>query len=119
MPSLHWSEDFEHVRSFLIEAYSLNQSLHSWTPIMSENIKFRPGGTEYQDEEDEGIKVWEDIDDSRDGLDAKMVAVTIAKSSGSSWIQIHPDYRFLERELVSWLEKQVEAMGDTDILFMV
>jgi GNAT superfamily N-acetyltransferase len=86
---------------------------------MFENLKFGPGGSEYLDEEDEYVKIWEKIDDSRDPSSPNIVAVTIAKSSGASWIQIHPEYRFLERELVEWLEKQVTAMGHTEIRFMV
>lgn len=83
---------------------------------MFENLKYGPGGSEYQDEEDEYVKIWEEVDDS--GA-AKIVAVTIAKSSGASWIQIHPDFRFLERNLVDWLETQVEEMGHSEIRFMV
>ena len=119
MRSFHWNEDFEAVRTFLIDIYNLNKSLHSWIPIMFENLKFGPGGSEYQDEEDEYVKIWEDIDDSKDQSTTKIVAVTIAKSSDASWIQIHPEYRFLEGELIEWLEAQVRDMENAEIRFMV
>jgi ribosomal protein S18 acetylase RimI-like enzyme len=73
---------------------------------MFENIKFGPCGTEYRDEEDEYIKIWEETD----GVDlspvSRIAAVTFLQPSGNCWIQIHPDYRFLEKEIVPWLEKQ-------------
>jgi ribosomal protein S18 acetylase RimI-like enzyme len=34
------------------------------------------------------------------------VAITFLKPSGDCWIQIHPHYRDLEKEIVLWLEKQ-------------
>jgi len=73
---------------------------------MFENIKFGPCGTEYRDEEDEYIKIWEKPDGSEISSVSKIVAVTFCKPSGDCWIQIHPDYRFVEKEIVLWIEKQ-------------
>ena len=73
---------------------------------MFENIKFGPCGTEYQDEEDEYIKIWEKTDNSDIPTVSKIAAVTFCKPSGDCWIQIHPDLRFVEKEIVLWIEKQ-------------
>jgi mycothiol synthase len=73
---------------------------------MFENIKFGPCGPEYRDEEDEYIKIWEETDGSDISSVSKMVAVTFCKPSGDCWIQIHPDYRFLEKEILLWIERQ-------------
>ena len=74
---------------------------------MFENIKFGPCGTDYQEEEDEFIKIWEkpDVSATASSL-SKIVAVTFCKPSGDCWIQIHPDYRFVEEEIVLWMENQ-------------
>ena len=73
---------------------------------MFENIKFGPCGPEYRDEEDEYIKIWEKTDNSDSPSASNIVAVTFCKPSGDCWIQIHPNYRSLEKEIVLWIEKQ-------------
>ena len=106
MQSFTWKKDFELVRAFLILTYNLTRSFQNWIPSMFENIKFGPCGTEYRDEEDEYVKIWEKTDDSDVSSVSKIVAVTFLKPSGDCWIQIHPDHRFFEKEIVLWMEKQ-------------
>jgi len=101
-----WKKDFELVRSFLILTHDLTRTFQNWIPSMFENIKFGPCGPEYQDKEDEYIKIWEKTEDPDVSSVSKIVAVTFCKPSGDCWIQIHPDYRFVEKELVLWMEKQ-------------
>jgi mycothiol synthase len=110
MRSFAWERDFELVRTFLIETYNLTHSFQNWIPSMFENIKFGPCGSEYQDEEDEYIKIWEEIGDLKASSVSKIVSITFLKPSGDCWIQIHPDYRFLEKEIVLWIEKQRKGM---------
>lgn len=114
MRSFAWEKDFELVRAFLILTYKLTHSFQNWIPSMFENIKFGPCGTEYQAEEDEYIKIWEETDDSDTSSVSKIVAVTFLKPSGDCWIQIHPDYRFLEKEIVLWVEKQRREMKSNE-----
>jgi mycothiol synthase len=103
--SFRWKNDFELVRTFLILTYNLTNSFQNWIPSMFENIKFGPCGTEYRDKEDEYIKIWEKTGDA-DSSVTEMLAVTFLKPSGDCWIQIHPNYRYLEKKIVLWLEKQ-------------
>lgn len=103
----HWDEDFDHVRNFLFETYKSTKTFQNWIPSMFENTKFGPGGTEYLDEEDEYIKIWED--------DSRVVAVTIVKPTRVSRIFIHPDERHLEKQIVLWIEEQtIQKKSDTD-----
>lgn len=106
MRSFTWKKDFELVRAFLILTYNLTRSFQNWIPSMFENIKFGPCGIQYRDEEGGNIKIWEKADDADMSSVPKIVAVTFLKPSGDCWIQIHPDYRFLEKEIVLWLEEQ-------------
>ncbi len=106
MRSFTWEKDFELVRAFLIFTYNLTRSFENWIPSMFENIKFGPCGREYQDEEDVYIKIWEDARDSDISSVTNVVAVTFCKPSGDCWIQIHPDYRSSEKEILLWLEEQ-------------
>jgi len=77
---------------------------------MFENMWRGPGGTEYQDEEDEYVKIWKNNAD-------EIAAVTICKPSGDCRIFIHPDYRNFEEILVESLEQQRTSMkkDDTEI----
>ncbi|MHA1481728.1 MAG: GNAT family N-acetyltransferase [Candidatus Thorarchaeota archaeon] len=103
----HWDDDFDIVRTFLIETYNQTKTFQNWIPSMFENTKFGPGGTEYLDEEDEYIKIWED--------DSKVVAVTIIKPARASTILIHPDYRNLEKTIVLWIEDlKIQTKSATD-----
>ena len=110
MRSFHWNEDYTKVRNFLFYTYNLTKTFQNWIPSMFENIKMGPGGTEYEDEEDEYIKIWEDPSISNE--EQKIVAVTICKPSGDCRILIHPNYRAHERDLVSWLENQRKGMKE-------
>ncbi|MHA2240033.1 MAG: GNAT family N-acetyltransferase [Candidatus Thorarchaeota archaeon] len=111
MRSFHWSEDFDLVRNFLIETYNLTHTFQNWIPSMFENRKFGPGGSEYTDEDDEQVKLWEELDNQ---AEPKIVAVTICKPSGYGYIQIHPHFRSLEKELVLFMEKQRKSQGSKD-----
>ncbi|MHA2084932.1 MAG: GNAT family N-acetyltransferase [Candidatus Thorarchaeota archaeon] len=111
MRSFHWDEDFALVRSFLIETYNLTHSFQNWIPSMFENRKFGPGGSEYTDEDDEQVKLWEEFDDQEEPAESNIVAVTICKPSGYGFIQIHPSYRPLEKDLVLYMEKQRKSQG--------
>jgi len=73
---------------------------------MFENIRFGPCGSEYRDEEDKYVKIWEVTGSGGLSSVKKISAVTFLKPSGDCWIQIHPDCRFLEKEIVPWLEEQ-------------
>ncbi len=125
MRAFHWNEDFELVQNFLIETFNLTKTLLNWIPSRFENRKFGPcGETEYQDEEDELVKIWEEIDESDPTSKPKIVAVNILESSPICWINIHPDYRYLEAEIISDLEDTKRKMGKIDehdvrIAFMV
>lgn len=105
MRSFHHGEDFDKVRAFLIETYNLTKTYQNWIPSMFENIWRGPCGTEYEDAEDETIKIWED--ELKQSSQSKIVAVTICKPNGECRIFIHPEYRQLERRLVLWLEEQI------------
>jgi hypothetical protein len=121
---LVWKKDFELVRVFLAETYNLTQSFQNWIPSKFENIKFDPCGQPYRDEEDDYIKIWEEVDESEKPSTSTVVAVTFMKSSGECWIQIHPHCRPIEKELVLWIEERRRGMKadgnlELELLFRV
>jgi ribosomal protein S18 acetylase RimI-like enzyme len=121
MRAFHWNKDFEKVRKFLIDTHRLTGTFQNWIPSMFENRKFGPGGPLYTDEDDEFVKIWEDPNISSE---SKMIAVTIRKPSGTCWIQIHPDYREVEKYVIKTLEVLIQETkknqdGETKIQFLV
>jgi hypothetical protein len=102
----HRKEDFDRVRDFLIETYTITRTYQNWIPSMFENMWRGPCGSECEDEEDEQVKIWED--DEKESFNSKIATVTICKQRGDCCIFIHPEYRHLERGLVLWLEGQIQ-----------
>jgi ribosomal protein S18 acetylase RimI-like enzyme len=124
MRSFTWKNDFELVRAFLTLSYNLTHSFQNWIPSRFENIKFGPCGPEYRDEEDEYIKIWEKPCRTDLSSVSKIVAVTYLKPSGDCWIQIQPDQRSFEKEIVPLLENQraktrSDATSELELRFYV
>lgn len=111
MRSFTWEKDFESIQKFLAETYTLTNSFHNWAPTRFENRKFGPCGAEYQVEEDELVKIWE-LSNKSNPNTREIVAVTIMNASGANWIQIHPKHKYLEKELVLWIEEQLNITKD-------
>ena len=104
----HWNADFELVRDFLSESYNITKDLFNWIPQRFENRKFGPCGTEYQDEEDNLVKIWELIEEN--SKSKRIVAVTIYNPTSTYWLLIHPNYRNFEAEIIDWIEIQRKDM---------
>ena len=113
--SFHWEQDFELVRSFLIETYNLTRTLANWLPIRFENRKFGPCGTEYLDEEDDLVKIWEEVNETTQS--SKIVAVTVLESGFRYSINIHPDYRIIEEDILHWIEEHVKNSTSKETAF--
>ena len=109
MRDYHWKKDFESVRRFLTDIFSIRKAYTNWIPSQLENLKFGPGGTEYQDEEDEYLKIWETFDEIQQ-IASKIVAVSYTKPSGNCWLSIQPNYMSVAREIVLWMQNRVKEM---------
>jgi len=101
-----WSEDFELVHSFLLKLYNLTNKLHNWVPTRFENRRVGACGTPYEDEEDNEVKIWMD--------GKKTIAVTILQDS-EFYLNIHPDYKFAELEIIQWAEDERRKLKDQTI----
>ncbi|MHA2116464.1 MAG: GNAT family N-acetyltransferase [Candidatus Thorarchaeota archaeon] len=110
MRSYHWDDDFDRARRFLGELYFIQNSHTSWLPTTLENVKFGPGGTEYLDEEDEYLKIWEDGE--------QIVAFSVTKPSGSCHLSIHPEYIAHASEIILWMQKRVKELSESDSVKM-
>jgi ribosomal protein S18 acetylase RimI-like enzyme len=107
-----WARDFESVRKFLADIFNIRKSYTNWTPLELENLKFGPGGTEYLDEEDEYLKIWEAFDEAHQNA-LRIIAVSYTKPSGNCWLSVHPHHTSAAREIVLWMQNRVKEMkGD-------
>ncbi|MFW9931497.1 MAG: hypothetical protein ACFFDR_02490, partial [Candidatus Thorarchaeota archaeon] len=102
----HWYDDLGSVMDFLTEVWTMTQSLRNWIPQRFENRRFGPCGPEYNDEDDSFVKIWEDVDATGD---SKIVAVGILSDSPDSFLNLHPEYKHLEREIVLDMERMRSA----------
>ena len=105
MRDYRWNRDFEVARAFLAEIYPIRTGYSNWIPSTLENVKYGPGGTEYLDEEDEYLKIWETTEEQR------VIALTLTKPSGECWLSIHPKCMSEGKGLVSWMEDRVRGLN--------
>ena len=109
MRDYHWEKDFESVRKFLADIFRIRKAYTNWIPSELENLKFGPGGTEYRDEEDEYLKIWEAFDEAQQ-ITLRIIAVSYTKPSGGCWLSVHPNYTSVAREIVLWMWNRVKEM---------
>lgn len=84
--------DFESVRQFLIATHEITNSLQNWPPDRFENSH-----AEWAHD----IRIWERmIKDNK----TEIVGIANPESPRAYYIQIHPAYRSLEREIIEWIE---------------
>ncbi|MFX1511770.1 MAG: GNAT family N-acetyltransferase [Promethearchaeota archaeon] len=89
-------KDFEQVITFLLHTYKITNSLVNWLPDRFENSYYKWTGD---------IQVWEIVVEGRDLSTAEIIAIANPEYERVYYIQIHPDYKYLEREIVEWIEK--------------
>ena len=96
-----FDSDLNRVREFLLEVFKQNGSLHYLVPTKIENQKFGPCGPDYSSKDDEAFSIWRVSDE----IESDIVAVSHRGSAGNYHIEVHPDYKTLERELFQEIEK--------------
>ncbi|MHA2251013.1 MAG: GNAT family N-acetyltransferase [Candidatus Kariarchaeaceae archaeon] len=84
--------DFEQIREFLIETFNLTKTLTNWLPDRFENS---------HDDKPDDICIWEEEKSSR----RKIVALCNLEGNLDYYIQIHPQYQYLEHEIIQWIEE--------------
>jgi hypothetical protein len=96
-----FDRDLDNVRTFLLDVYNQTGELHYLLPTRIENQKFGPCGPDYSPEDDEAIKIWK----TSDSDDSEIIAISHRGSSANYHIEMHPNYKHLERELFQEIEK--------------
>ncbi|MFX0108066.1 MAG: GNAT family N-acetyltransferase, partial [Candidatus Hodarchaeota archaeon] len=85
----------------------------NWIPSELENVKFGPGGTEYLDEEDKYLKIWEVLGETQ-YAPPEIIALSFTKPSGECWLSIHPEFMSEFTEIVLWMENRVKEIRNDE-----
>lgn len=103
------NRDYEAVKAFLNEVYAINKNQHSWLTARWEYAEYFVSplyvllGSENWVS---SIRLW--IND-----DLKIVGVVNSENPDEqAFIQIHPDYRYLEEEMIEWAENNLAVYKD-------
>lgn len=92
--------DFEKIMQFLRSVYQETGSLQNWFPDRFENSC---------EDHVSDIRIWEEINDTTSPPHHKIVAIANPEELFCYFIQIHPDYGFLEKEIIQWIESHSVA----------
>ncbi len=91
----------DQVRLFLLEIYKQTGTLHYLIPTKVENQKFGPCGPNYSLKDDEAFKIWRVSNKD----DSDIIAVSHRGSAANYHIEVHPDYKLMEKDLFQEIEK--------------
>ena len=97
-------EDLISVLAFLCETFRRTLSYQNWFPDRFEN-NHRSGGRKHWVDD---IRMWEEVDDAATPTRRRIVALANPESRFDYFIQIDPEYGFLEREMLAWIERHCE-----------
>lgn len=87
--------DLELIKTFLFETYKETKTLQNWFPDRFEGC---------YDDYEEDIFIWEEYMGNGEFPEKKIVAVANPETHYRFFIQIHPNYSFLENEIIECIE---------------
>ena len=108
--SIRDEDDFWHVRNMLNETWPITPPDFNWDIRRWDGSYFyneKPGWeTRWGKLEDYGIRLWE----TEDG---RLVGVIHTEGArGDAYLEIHPDYRQIEEEIIEWAENNLAVAVD-------
>lgn len=98
--SYNWMKDLDLARAFFIETYKLANSFQHWVPTRFENEVFNDA------ECGKRIQIWEKNDQVNGNAGSKIVAMAILNPLSYYTLHSHPDFKFLESEIIAWVEQR-------------
>lgn len=92
--------DIAAIRQFLLDTYALYGSLRNWDPRRWEGSIYHNNDTDgaaYRTQLPELVHLWLTASD-------QIIGFTLRESDGEVFLQIHPDYRHIESDMLDWAE---------------
>ncbi|MCI0711568.1 MAG: GNAT family N-acetyltransferase [Chloroflexi bacterium] len=102
--SYEGDDDFWSIRNFLIETYPIAPPVLNWEVRRWDGQRFHRENLDVQADWQHKIHLWE-------MTDGRVVGVVHPEGSGDAFLQIHPNFRFLEDEMLDWAEKHRAVDG--------
>jgi len=101
--------DYKRIMEFLEKSYKENDDNNNWLPLRFEywyyfGLPFENFRLDVNYEWESQIQIWENEDNELIGF------VTPEGSQGDFFIQVNPNYKSLEDEMISWIESNIPEM---------
>ncbi|MGE5573550.1 MAG: GNAT family N-acetyltransferase [Bacteroidota bacterium] len=107
-PRGYQATDYSRVIGFLSEVYSINGNQHSWLPARWEYAEYLVGPL-YRFR---GCPDWHTTIQIWETERGRIVGVVNSENPDeNAYLQIHPDYRSIEEEMVEWAEANIAVPG--------
>ncbi len=97
--------DFQRMRQLLIETVPITPVGFNWDIRRLEGKRYYSADPAANPLLSRPTQLWENSA-------GELVAFVLAESDDDAHLQVHPDYRFLEDELVAWAEEQLGAADE-------
>ncbi len=98
-------EDWQRVRRLLIETFPLTGPGFNWDFRRWDGWRFQWEKTELTPQWDKAIHLWETAE-------GRLVGLVHPERPGDAYIDLHPDFRFLEEEMLTWAEENLPVPGE-------
>lgn len=101
-------EDYQRMRALLVESFGITRRLHNWDLPRLDGWRFVHhgcSGTENDRQWQADVRLWET------GA-GRLVGVVFSDAPGVVQLQIHPDYRGIEDEVVAWAEENLAVLTE-------
>jgi mycothiol synthase len=100
-------KDFWRVRRLLIDTVGITPVGFNWEVRRWDGTRFHNPRGELAPGAGLRIRLWEDGD--------RLVAAIHPEGQGNAHLQVHPDYRHLEEEMIAWAEANLAADGEDGV----
>jgi GNAT superfamily N-acetyltransferase len=97
-------DDFWRMYRLLVDTVPITPIGFNWDMRRLEGKRFYEDDPKRNRLLDRPVQLWED--------GGELVAYVLSEGPGEAHLQVHPDYRFLEAEMVAWAETALAAPGD-------
>lgn len=91
------AQDFQRVRELLISTYALTPCDWNWEPLRWEDLCYHRSVSEVGAAWEQQVRLWENPA-------GELVGVAHPDGDGEAALELHPDYTYIEGEMLAWAE---------------
>ena len=97
--------DWQRVRDLLIETFPVTGPGFNWDFRRWDGHRFHCDNTAITPEWCKGMQLWETTE-------GRLTGLVHPDGDGEAYLELHPDFRFLEEEMLTWAEENLSAPGN-------